>query len=370
MEKKSKNDTYAIDSHKLIYHPLRTAQLLQGADDWEKSKKVYPIYMEISPIGVCNHRCIFCAVDYVGYNTERLKLALFQERLPELAALGVKSVMFAGEGEPLLHKDMGEILYTAKQAGLDSALTTNATILPPGFLEMGLPALSWIKISINAGTPEGYLKIHRAKEGDFANVINNMQRMVQYRKEHSLSCTLGAQALLLPDNAEQMEQLVKICRDDVGLDYLVIKPYSQHMFSETKLYENIDYSAFVSLGEKLQEMSRPGFSVIFRGETMKKYSASDRYDRCYATPFLWGYIMANGMVSGCSAYLLDKRFEYGNIKEQSFKEIWEGEKRHAGWKFVRQELDIQNCRRNCRMDEINRYLHKISTGSVPHLNFI
>ncbi|MBF0453797.1 MAG: radical SAM protein [Magnetococcales bacterium] len=370
MKSNQQADTYAIDSHKLIYHPVRTAEVLQAAGSWEKSQKVYPLYMEISPIGVCNHRCLFCAVDYIGYNTERLPLALFQERLPEMARLGVKSVMFAGEGEPLLHKDMGEILQVAHKAGLDSALTTNATILPPGFIEKGLPALSWIKISINGGTPEGYQNIHRSKAGDFEKVIQNMKTMVDSKRARNLDCTLGAQALLLPDNADQMARLVEICRDEVGLDYLVIKPYSQHLFSETKRYETIDYEAFLSLGESLSQMGKPGFSVIFRGKTMQKYSESDRYDHCYATPFLWGYIMANGIVSGCSAYLLDERFEYGNLKEQGFQEIWEGERRRKGWQFIQKELDIQNCRKNCRMDEINRYLHTISTGSVPHLNFI
>ncbi|MBF0384028.1 MAG: radical SAM protein [Magnetococcales bacterium] len=364
-------DTYAIDSHKLIYHPERTAQVLQAAGDWEKAKTVYPIYVEISPIGVCNHRCVFCAVDYIGYNTERLKLDLLKKRLPEMGKLGIKSVMYAGEGEPLLHKDIGEILKITKESGIDSALTTNATVFPPGFIEHGLPALSWIKISINGGTPEGYQKIHQAKkEDEFFNVIKNMKTLVKSREERNLDCTLGAQSILLPDNSDQMESLIKICRDEVGLDYLVIKPYSQHMFSDTKVYENIDYTAMMEMGDKLRAMSIPGFSVIFRDKTMEKYSDSDRYDHCYATPFLWGYIMANGIVSGCSAYLLDNRFEYGNINDQSFKEIWEGEKRHKGWEFINNGLDINNCRRNCRMDEVNRYLHKISTGSVPHLNFI
>ncbi|MEO5376668.1 MAG: radical SAM protein [Magnetococcus sp. DMHC-6] len=364
------NDRYAIDSHKLIYHPIRTAQYLEGKEEWEKSKTIYPIYVEISPIGACNHRCVFCALDYMGYQPKKLEVELLQQRLPEMARLGIKSVMFAGEGEPLLHKGICDIVLIAKTSGLDVAITSNATILPAGFLDKALPALSWIKISINAGTSKGYATIHGTREEDFFIAIANMKEMVRVKRQQNLDCVLGAQALLLPENADEMETLCKICRDDIGLNYVVIKPYSQHLFSHTKRFQSIDYTPLLALKDQLTSLNTPKFSVVFRDQTMRKYMENDRYTHCYATPFLWGYISADGTVSGCSAYLLDKNFEYGNIHEKSFQEIWEGEGRRLGWHFIREQLDIKECRRNCRMDEINRYLHKIQTQSVPHVNFI
>jgi len=137
-------DNLEIDFHKLNYHPARIAEWFNAGDDWGKVKKIYPIYIEISPSGACNHRCVFCTLDFMGYQKRFLDADVLKGRILEMAKMGVKSIMFAGEGEPLLHKKMSEIAVFTRDIGIDTAFTTNATPLTEEFCKRTLESIAWI----------------------------------------------------------------------------------------------------------------------------------------------------------------------------------------------------------------------------------
>ncbi|GAF67380.1 unnamed protein product, partial [marine sediment metagenome] len=58
-------DKYKLDEHKLMYHP-------EIVSKWLRGEEVYPILVDICPIGRCNHRCIFCAYNYTNYKGPKL----------------------------------------------------------------------------------------------------------------------------------------------------------------------------------------------------------------------------------------------------------------------------------------------------------
>lgn len=353
-----------IDGHKLDLHPERVAEWMK-AKTLDEKIKVFPLYVEVSPVGHCNHRCTFCAVDYIGYTPRSISFDTMTKCLLSMAAGGVKSVMYAGEGEPLLHKDMASIVNYTRGTGIDVALTTNGVLLNPKFVEDCMFNVSWIKISLNAGNPEAYAQVHQTKPEDYNKVLHNLMFASTFRDANDLKTTIGVQTVVLPENIATVENLI-IDAHCSGADYVVLKPYSQHNSSVNKYdinYKDWDFY-LTGLAEKF---SHETFRVIYRRESALQESRG--YEKCYSTPNFWAYIMATGDVYGCSAYLLDDRFKYGNINQESFVKIWLGDKRRESLEYVENKLDISECRKNCRLDKGNQYLWQLKNAGT-HDNFI
>ena len=353
-------DQFQIDGHKASLHPQRIAQWLDAGDDWDKVKKVYPLYVEIASAGGCNQRCRFCAVDYIGYKSVMIEPHALRHCLSDMAAHGVKSVMYAGEGEPLLNKQLPDLIAWTKRYGIDVAITTNATALTEKFAEC-LGFVSWLKASVNGGTDAVYSAVHKAPENTLQRVLRNLAHAVQLRNEYRWKTTIGAQMVLLPENAGTAAPLAGAIRD-LGADYFVVKPFSaQPLSTETsERYGEVNYGRdFPGLADELAAYNTDKFSVVYREKTMANLaSGQHRYKQCLSTPMLWCAIMATGRVFACGAHLEDEAFYLGDINCQSFSEIWEGDRRRKCWEMMR-SYDIGRCRLNCRMEGPNQYLDRI-----------
>ena len=351
-------DKIRMDSHKLIYHPQRVAQ-------WEKGENIYPLELEIGLTNACNHRCVFCAVDYTGYKPDMWDGGLLCKRIGEFACKGVKSIIYAGEGEPLLHKDAVDIINTTKRSGIDVAMSTNGVLLTPEVSQECLASLTWIRFSTAAITDAAYNKIHQCKKGDLQIVLNNMQEAVRVKADQKANTTIGVQLLLLPENKNEVVAMAKELRE-IGVDYFTIKPFSQHPQSGNIL--QVDYQEMLEIEKELKEIESRDYKIYFRAHSMKKLVCEREYTQCYALPFMV-YIDAKGNLWPCIVFMGKEEFSYGNLNEQSFGEIWEGDRRKQLMDYF-SKMDLEkNCRELCRLDEMNRYLSELKNPG-EHVNFI
>lgn len=347
-----------MDSHKLIYHPETVAR-------WLKGENIYPIEIEIGLTNACNHRCIFCAVDYTGYRPERIDSKVLISNLEELAPRGVKSIIYAGEGEPLLHREAPDIINKTKSLGIDAAMSTNGVLMTPELSRECLKSLTWIRFSVAGITDTTYNRIQQGRQGDLSKVLLNMEEAVRVKREQNLHTTLGVQLLLLPDNKDEIVQMGKELRD-IGVDYFTIKPFSQHPQSQHIL--QVDYREMLELEKEVNELQTDDYKVYFRAHSMQKLECKRCYKHCWALPFMV-YMDAKGNLWPCIVFMGKEELKYGNLYEESFTKIWEGGHRKKIIEYF-MNMDLEkNCREICRLDEMNRYLDKLKNPD-RHVNFI
>ncbi len=351
-------DNIRIDSHKLIYHPNEVSKWLNG-------ENIYPIELEVSLTNSCNHRCIFCAVDYVGYKPIRLDERTLLNNLEYMSKRGTKSVVYAGEGEPLLHKSAPNIINKTKEFEIDASLSTNGVLLTKEVSEECLKSLTWVRFSTAAITDAAYEKIHQCRKGDLKKVLENMSAAVEVKKKQNLNTTIGVQLLLLPDNKNQLVKMAEELKK-IGVDYFTIKPYSQHPQSENKIH--IDYSDSLDLEKELKQFEDDKFKIYFRANAMKRLACKRQYKKCWALPFMV-YIDSKGNIWPCIAFMGKENLKYGNLYEENFSDIWEGKHRKEIVDYFN-NMDLEkNCREICRLDEMNKYLDELKNPSA-HVNFI
>jgi len=296
-------------------------------------------------------------MDFKGYKPVTLRTEELMNTIKDMAKAGVKAIMFGGEGEPLLHKDIVSIVEYTYDVGIDIGITTNGTTLNPLLAERLLPYVKWIKISMNAGNPVTYMKIHRTGREDFYKTLVNVTAASVMKIVHRNNCAIGVQAVVLEDNVNELLTIAEIARS-TGADYLVLKPYAPLNLSNNKC-EIIQIPKEIK--NTLKTLETSVFKIIIRENAFKTLEEEVRsYYTCYAAPF-WSYIDSEGNVWGCSAHMGDYKFLYGNIYTNSVADIW-----LESSEFI---VEVNNCRTGCRMHQCNEYLHNILFPS-DHVNFI
>ncbi|GAI46072.1 unnamed protein product, partial [marine sediment metagenome] len=108
------------DGHKLSLHPERVAE-------WIKKGTCFPLHAEIGLTNKCNHSCSYCALEWTRLGADTLDYRVLLKCVHNMFQNGVKSVYFAGEGEPTLHPYFEGIIQATNNVGMKVAVSTNGS---------------------------------------------------------------------------------------------------------------------------------------------------------------------------------------------------------------------------------------------------
>jgi cyclic pyranopterin phosphate synthase len=352
-------DTNMLNSHKLMYHPERVNEFLSIGD-------TRPIYVEVSPTRRCNAKCSFCAYGNIDRKGNLIEEAHFYDSymknvLPSMVELGVKSTMFCGEGEPLVSKHTDDMVARTTQASIDTSMTTNGISLCGR--RTSLAYLTWVKISLDAGTRDTYRAIKQVDKFDtivsnLREICSNERQFRAYGFDSMCYCTIGVQLLLLPENYKEVGILAELCKE-AGADYLVIKPFSPTDYVSTD-YDNLVYSNMLqSVKDQIVGID---YNIIFRSQAFSSLGSIS--EECHSLPF-WMYISSNGDIYPCLSYVGYTDYVIGNIHQNLLVDIWHSSHRLEVYSKI--TCSREHCRVSCRMSECNKYLGELVSKGITHV---
>lgn len=129
--------------------------------------------LTIDITGACNLDCEFC------YNDDKTGILGAGEIDDIIIANPDAPVVDIGGGEPLLHKDIVQIIQSISRQNKRANISTNLTIIPGGLLglEESVRKNTSMQVSINAATKETYNAV--AKRDLFEQVVGNIKQVQQ-----------------------------------------------------------------------------------------------------------------------------------------------------------------------------------------------
>ncbi len=345
-----------LDGNKIIHH-------LDHLTAWKRGELIYPIYLSFGPTKFCNHKCQFCAYERQEKEKVHFPLTRFKSLIDELKLLGLKSIFFSGDGEPLMHPDCLEMIKYADKSGIDVAMNTNGVLVSEEIAAELVESLKWIRISINGGTPESYSEIHQCSPSDFGRAMDAMNFLVAAKKKAKSEITIGVQTLLMEKNIQTIPEFADVLKD-TGISYFSVKPYLYHPDTPQKLKWS-PASGDLSRLFELEKRYEGSFKFVMRATHHTK-NEKRKYSKCYSFPFM-AELDATGNLYSCGPQIGKSDFWFGNVHEKAFKEIWDDKEVVIG--KIYKNHDVNQCMSCCRNDSLNSALWDLQTPP-EHVNFI
>ncbi len=347
-----------FQGHKLYYH-------IDRLNDWNNGLIVPPIYAEISPTSVCNHRCLMCGYEHLGHKQIKIEPAKLILLMNELYESGLKSIVFAGDGEPLINKATVPAIVKAVNLGMDCALSTNGSLLNNELCDTLAQNLTWIRFSLNGGDEESYSSVHNVAIGSLAKVLGNVGDMVKAKRMLNSDITIGVQFVLLPENKGSVLELANAVKI-VGADYFVVKPFYPVERISYKP-DQIPSNEIYPIKSEIEKLSDSKFKTMVRVNELDANNGNRVYSKCYGLDFI-AIITSTGDVYSCLPHIGDDKHGYGNIYEQAFSDIWNGKRKKDVVSYI-DSINKGNCQPNCRPHRINEFLWDLKNPH-KHKNFI
>ena len=283
-----------------------------------------PTFVSVEPANFCQLRCPECPVG-IASSPNRLSpnrlmpLSIFERVLEQVQATA-HTMQFYFQGEPLLNKQLPEMIAMAQKVGLYTIVSTNAQALNRSMAEALVKSgLNRIIVSIDGFSEESYAAyrvggyLHKALEG--------LQHLADAKAQFHSRIRIELQVLRLKSNEHEWAWIKKNYKK-LGATHLVFKTAQLYNFEHGHplMPTNERYSRYRKTADG---------SYVHKNHSPLALSPY-RLIASHPCLRLWSgcVITTSGDILPC-CYDKDHRHALGNITTQSLSDIFHSKKANA-----------------------------------------
>ena len=319
--------------------PVDPRRYFEGvAQQREKRTEREPVCLYLEVTNRCNLLCTTCPRTYVELEPPAdMSWELFTSIVDQVPS--VQRAVLHGVGEPMLVKNLPQMVRYLKDRGIYTLFNTNGTLLTErngrAMIDAGLDEL---RVSLDASNPTSYLAV-RGKNY-FARILHNVRRFreLQEREGHALP-RVSAWLTGLKETIAELPDFVRVASDigvkEVYLQRLVFFEDESIGLArpDQALYErmNAEESVHIAEAERLAASLGMTFSASGAasepGMSLKRKDDASPWSLC-RRPWSVMYFTANGRALPCCIAPFSQRgyenYTLGDATQSSLRDIWNG----------------------------------------------
>jgi MoaA/NifB/PqqE/SkfB family radical SAM enzyme len=275
--------------------------LISKTEEFLGSKRLWakPYFIKIEPTSRCNLNCPGClhAKDKINsvdnFYLGDLDFELFKKIIDELQKYLLKVSLYV-EGEPLIYPQIAAMAKYLSGKNIGSVISTNLNFMTSELAaKLVNGKLSHLIVCLDGYDNETYARYRQG--GNFDKVIANI-RLIQAEKKRRQSKypLLEIQAINLPHFSGDDMDKIKNLTEELEADSFSVKENLEEFYTKPKAQTRKCFWLYSSLQLK------------------------------------W-----NGLVQPCCYYYNDKENEFGDLHNESVKQIWNNEKYQAAREYFK-----------------------------------
>ncbi len=280
----------------------------------------------------CNFRCIHCCFNSGETLLDEFSIKKIKEVLRDFKELGGQRIDVTG-GEPLMRKDIAEIIKIGKKLDLKIELVTNASLLTDRklklFKKLGLDAVA---ISLDGSDYKTYSKIRPVSRETYNKVVSNIKNCVK------LGFYTKVNTVVFNSNLDDLVKITELCIkwevNEHGFYYFT--PVGRGTANLNEVVNPLKWLKVVR-NDLYKRKDRIKLSIetpVLENDLTKNLNIS-----CYLKNPWHLQILPDGNVYPCAIMAFYNK-PCGNLYSQTLKEIWHDKKLWNGTYYRKNILPL------------------------------